>query len=174
MKDSGQKDRAYPRSDNAKGCFLVTKCIGGKGGGGCATVINAVRAIGYWNVPKFNVFNRRMVVFNGADGFHPFTDGGQVPGFPETCRIANVPQNWYIAFSADGNLTDREIQERGTLITETGEDLEIEVLNTKLPQPTDLNWEGKIYFHLYWGNPLLVNTGNFVLRIVKHDYDVKI
>lgn len=172
MSNTGQKDRAYPRSEEAKGYFLVTGC-GGSGGAGCYQQIGAVRAVGGFRIPKFVVHIRRIFILNAFNGLHPFTDGGD-DGMG--CRIAVDPIRWYMAFSADGILTDKEIIAQDISFYNEGYPVEIEVDGKRLPQPIDDNWEGKIYVHLYWGDDTAVNLSgsNITLTMAKQDFDVKI
>jgi len=170
MSDTGQQDRAYPRTSmkETSSCIVLPQC-GGKGGGICAQVIGYTKYVWAYHVSRFDVYNRKLILKN--DGLDVYTDGGALGDCDHT---ANVRQPWWLAFGVDDTLTDAEIMAQGLKFTDAAP-FEIEVREDKLPQPTDTGWDGKIYIYVYWGNSNFVGVRfNPVLEVLKHDFDIKV
>jgi len=178
MSNVGRKDRAYPRTTKKEIApiyvFAEQACADGKGGGGAYVYVTGVMAIVKYDVSKFDVFNRKMIVRN--NNFDVFRDGGDDPTIPEPeYRLAGDRVDWWLAFSATPNLTAEEIVLQNNRIT-TPAPFDLEVDYKKLPQPTDAGWDNKIYMYMYWGDAnLVINSRSEAdLEVVKHDYDEKI
>jgi hypothetical protein len=172
MSDTGMKDKAMPTSvknnENytPQGKFFGGIC-GGMGGGGCLTVLSVVQSIFVFNVPKFVVFNRSLLL---DVNFDVYLDGGPDPINGDPCRVPGAAITWYLAFGYDENLTPAQIMAQGNVFT--SDDFLIEVQSLKIPQPTNAAWKNKIYVYAYWGIPGCV--GSDTITLVKHNYDIKI
>lgn len=184
MSESRRTDLAYPKSQTETPAFYILRFCGGSGGGGCVFPLGATEFIIPIRVPKHLVFNRSLLVQNPEFfGVDIYSDGGAV-GLCD--HSAAVRQDWWLAFSDDGILTEDEVKARGLLIT-ASPPFDIEVDASRLPQPVlsgggaNPNWENIIYMHIWWGNPAfvtgsayLLNRDERVLEITKHNYDIKI
>lgn len=174
MSETGRKDLAYPKSKiDDKMAFWFVYC-GGSGAGFCLLPLGTTQFVYPIRVPKFIVFNRSLLLNNnfvdigtdgGSDGFCPNSFG--------------VRQPWYLAFSADGVMTDQEVIAKGMMFNQPAEpSYDIFVQAKDLPQPTDPDWQGRIYVHIVWASSSYMNRhGNLfpdVFKIVKHDTDEKI
>jgi hypothetical protein len=176
MSNIGRKDRAYPRTTKKEIApiyvFAEQVCADGKGGGGNYVPIGSVMEIVKYDVSKFNVFNRKLILRN--NNFDVYKNLGETsPGSGE--YIAGDRVDWWLAFSATPNLTAEEIVLQNSRIT-TPAPFDLDVDYKKLPQPTDAGWDNKIYMYMYWGDTtLVINTRSEAdLEVIKHDYDEKI
>lgn len=175
MSDSGQQDRAYPRSEHkAVGAYLLgASCAGGKGGGACFAPVGSSMAVLEYRVPKFDVYNRKLVLRNPS--FDVYFDGGSDPGCPPSGRLPGTRADWWLGFGVNSSLTGDQVVAQNIKITASSP-CEITVYAEDLPQPTDAGWSNKIYIYMYWGNPNFVisNRASIDLDVIKHDYDIKI
>lgn len=178
MSNTGQKDRAYPRAHHeARGAYMLPfagACAGGKGGGAFYQYIGTELAIIEYKVPKFDVFNRKLVLRNPS--FDVYLDGGDDPTSSDPAnRLPGARQDWWLGFGVDTSLTGEEVVDQNILI-EDAAPMEIEVDTEYLPQPTDPGWDNKIYIYMFWGNPNFVisTRADIDLNVIKHDYDIKI
>lgn len=176
MSDSGFQKVGRPDA-GVDGGFIFFQYCGGTGSAGCLSLLGVTGVVLAYQMPRFIVRNRRIVFENKEFyGTRLYTDGGSIP----LCSHSiGTEVDFYMALSADGNLTDEEVQERGVLLS--GElPYDIEFLAKDIPQPAgQANWLGYIFVHLYWGSTDLVNEGVFVpsqnsMRIKKHEYDIQL
>lgn len=172
MSQSGRKDLAYPKSKVDAGQAYWYVYCGGSGAGSCLNQLGATQYVYPIRVPKFVVFNRSLLLRNdvvdvgsdaGSDGFCAHTYGTQQP--------------WWIAFSADGVMTDAEVKAVGMQFQQNaGYDIFVQAKD--LPQPNQPDWQNRIYVHIVWQETSYVNrNGDFypdMLTVVKHDMDEKI
>ena len=175
MSETGRADLAYPKSKfDAKSAFWFIYC-GGSGGGGCLTALGVTQYVYSIRVPKFTVLNRSLILQNNNS-----IDIGSNGGFDGLCTDTYATrQPWYLAFSADGILTDAQVISKGKMFNQAAfPAYDIFVQAKDLPQPKDANWQGRIYVHLVWGSPTFVNRGGDMhpdmLTVIKHDMDEKI
>lgn len=176
MSDSGFKKVGRPDA-GVNGGFIFFQYCGGIGGGGCIDPLGVDGVVFEYKMPRFIVRNRRIVFENKEFvGARIFSDGG-ASGLCDHSLGSDV--GFYMALSADGNLTDEEVQSKGVFLT--GElPYDIEFLAKDIPQPAgQAEWLGYIFVHLYWGSTSYLNEGGaipdqFSLRIKKHDYDIQI
>lgn len=175
MSQTGRKDLAYPKSKvESWQAYWYVYC-GGSGAGSCLNVLGVTQYVYPIRVPKFTVFNRSLLLRNesaidigsdaGSDGLCAHTYGSRQP--------------WYMAFSADGVMTDDEVKTRGVMLNQSADDpYDIFIQSKDLPQPTDPDWANRIYVHIVWDSVSYVNKwGDFhpdMLTLVKHDMDEKI
>lgn len=175
MSETGRADLAYPKSKvDAFQAYWYVYC-GGSGAGSCLFPLGITQYVYPIRVPKFTVFNRSLLLRNqsavdigtngGSDGFCANSYGSRVP--------------WYLAFSATGVMTDAEVKARGIMLNQSADDpYDILVQAKDLPQPSDPDWQGRIYVHMVWDSAGYVNKwGSFrddMLTLVKHDMDEKI
>jgi len=175
MSDTGQQDRAYPRSEHQSvGAYLLgASCAGGKGGGACFNAIGDDMVVIEYKVPKFDVFNRKLILRN--PDFDVYADAGDDAGCPFGGRLPGARQDWWLGFGVDNTLTGPEVVAQNLRITDAAP-MEIEVDAVDLVQPTDVGWASKIFIYMYWGNPNLVisSRSSADLDVIKHDYDIKI
>jgi hypothetical protein len=174
MSDTGQANVGRPDA-NVDGGFIFYQYCGGKGGGGCLDPLGVTGIVLSYRMPRFIVRNKRIIFENKElFGVRIFSDGGAT-GFCD--HSTGVEQGFYMALSADGNLTDEEVQSRGKFIT-GALPYDIEFLAKDIPQPVQASWDGYIFVHLYWGNTSFVNEGGDIdensMRIKKHDYDIQL
>jgi hypothetical protein len=173
--DSGRKNLAYPKSQVDAPLFNLFVPCGGLGGGSCVVILGATQYIFNIRVPKFVVFNRSLLF---SSTVQIYTDAGP-DGFGCTSSEA-VQQGYWVALSADGSLTDAQVEAQGIYIDPSmlsfGAAINILFDWNKSPQPTDASWQNKIFVHLHWASPLYVAPlalTDDVLLLTKHDYDVK-
>lgn len=175
MSDSGQKDVGRPDAKIEGGFFFYQYC-GGSGGGGCITPLGVTGVVLAYRLPKFIVRNRRIIFENKAFfGIRIFNDAGADFFCPNTL---GTEQGFYMALSADGQLTDAQVVAKGQFIT-GALPYDIEFLGKDMPQPVGGDWLGYIFVHIYWGNTAYLNEGSNpitenALRIKKHDYDIQL
>lgn len=176
MSDSGQKDVGRPDA-KIDGGFIFYMYCGGSGGGGCITPLGVTGVVLAYRVPKFIVRNRRIIFENKEwFGIRIFTNGGS-DGFCPNTLGSEV--GFYMALSADGQLTDAQVVQRGKFVS-GALPYDIEFLGKDMPQPAEgANWLGYIFVHIYWGNTGYMNEGGNAitenaLRIKKHDYDIQL
>lgn len=177
MSETGRKDLAYPKSKvESPQAFWYVYC-GGSGGGSCLNQLGVTQYVYPIRVPKFTVFNRSLLLRNEQE-IDIGTDGGS-DGF--CSHTFGTRQPWYLAFSADGVMTDAEVKERGIMLNQPADpSYDIFVQSKDLPQPTDPDWANRIYVHIVWDSPTYVNDGfggdlhPDLLTVVKHDMDEKI
>lgn len=175
MSDSGFKAVGRPDA-TLDGGFIYYQYCGGKGGGGCLDPLGVTGVVIAYRVPRFIVRNRRLLFENKEwNGVRIYTDGGAV----FLCdHSLGSEAGFYMALSADGQLTDEEVVQRGQFLT-GALPYDIEFLAKDIPQPAQgANWLGYIFVHLYWGNTGYLNEGGAIdqysMRIKKHDYDIQV
>lgn len=175
----GTQDKSrqgYPKSLQKKDWQLYMYC-GGAGGGDCAQVQNNTHVSYAIEVNPFLVRNRSLLLRNPEFfGIALYEDAG--PAFFCDHSIGAGPQDWYIGFDADNTMTDAEVIAQQLLQDNLTPPFDIEVGEIYLPQPTDPNWDDKIYVHIVWTNPLYVADQLYIddvqyLRVVKHNYEVR-
>lgn len=180
MSETGKSDVGYPRSQEETRKFQLLLFCGGAGGGDCVVLLSGTQFVYSIKVPKFLVYNKSLILENPEfTGIDIFTDAGAA-GFCDHSAGTRIP--WWIGFSDDGVLTDAEVIAQGIQITGAPPH-QIEVQGLKLPQPVLLggganpDWENRIYVHIVWGLEGAVaqfTLSELSLKIVKHDYDVKV
>lgn len=187
MSESGRQDLAYPKSqvESTPSGFILFRLCGGAGGGDCSQLLGTNMMTFSFKVSKFIVFNRSLLLNNPEfGGVDIWSDGGA--SFP--CdHTSDVRQPWWLAFSADGQMSHDEVVQKGIPISADEPPYDIEVQHTKLPQPVlpgggaNPDWEARIYVHIAWASAsfvtnsgALLNQLDSVLKLVKHDYDEKI
>lgn len=178
MSEKGQQDRAYPRAEHkAVGAWFLPsagQCASGKGGGAFFVYVGTEMAIIEYKVPKFDVYNRKLILKN--PDFDVYADGGDDPASGDPAnRLPAARQDWWLGFGVDTLMTGAEVVAQDILITEAAP-MEIELDAEDLPQPTDAGWDNKIYIYLYWGDANFVKStrSSIDLDVIKHDYDIKI
>lgn len=180
MSETGKKDVGYPRSQDDTRKFQLLLFCGGMGGGDCVTLLSGTSFVYSIKVPKFLVYNKSLILENPEfTGVEIFTDAGAA----DFCdHSAGTRVSWWLGFSDDGILTDQQVIDQGIEITGAPPH-QIEVQGLKLPQPVLLgggvnpDWENRIYIHIVWGVEGYVASSELIdgiLKIAKHDYDVKV
>jgi len=173
--NSGWKPVGRPDA-TLDGGFIFYMYCGGKGGGGCLDPLGTTGIVLAYRVPRFIVRNRRILFENKEfNGVRIFTDAG-AGGLCSHTLGSEV--GFYMALSADGQLTDAQVVQRGKHIT-GALPFDIEFLAKDIPQPAQgAEWLGYIFVHLYWGNTGYLNEGGeidqYSMRIKKHDYDIQV
>ena len=171
------ENQGYPKSLQKKDWTIYRYC-GGAGGGDCAVVQNNTHISFAIDVNPFLVRNRSLLLRNPEFfGIVLYADLG-VSGLCSHSYDVNSPQDWYLGFDADNTMTDAEVIAESLLQDNLTPPFDIEVSARNLPQPTDPNWNDKIYCHIVWTNPLFVSDQLYeddvqYLRVVKHNYDVR-
>lgn len=171
------EERGYPKSLQKKDWALYRYC-GGAGGGDCPVVQNKTQVRFAIEVNPFLVYNRSLLLRNPEFfGVVLYQDLGP-SGFCSHSYNINNPQDWWLGFSTTGSLTDAQVVSQQLLQDNLTPPFDIEVSANKLPQPTDPNWDGKIYVHIAWINPSYVSDREYeddiqYLRVVQHNYDVR-
>lgn len=175
MSESTRQDFAYPKSKvDSKMAYWFSYC-GGSGAGSCLNPLGVTQYVYPIRVPKFVVFNRSLLLQNNQS-----IDIGTNGGFDGICSNSYGSRRpWYLAFSADGILTDDQVKAKGKVFNQSSfPAYDIFVQAKDLPQPKDANWQGRIYVHIVWDSTTYVNSnGDFhpdMLFLVKHDMDEKI
>lgn len=175
MSETSRLDLAYPKSKvDAATAFWFIYC-GGSGAGSCLNPLGVTQYVYSIRVPKFTVFNRSLLLQNNSA-----IDIGTNGGFDGFCSNSfGTRQPWYLAFSADGIMTDAQVIAKGKMFNLAAfPAYDIFVQAKDLPQPKDANWQGRIYVHIVWASSTYVNRhGDFhpdMLTLVKHDMDEKI
>lgn len=177
MGSQDTQSQGYPKSLQKKD-WAIYKYCGGAGGGDCPVVQNKTQVVFAIEVNPFLVRNRDLLLRNPEFfGFVIFEDLGATM-FCANSYDVNDPKEWYLGFSADGNLTDAEVIAQGLLQDDPAPPFDMEVAGRQLPQPTDPLWEDKIYVHIVWTNPLWVSDQLYIddvqyFRVVQHNYDVR-
>lgn len=172
MSNSGQLAVGRPDAE-VEASYLYFRYCGGVGAGDCLTPIGATSIVLSYRIPRFVVRNRKIIFENRElFGIRIYTDGGSDGLCPNSL---DVEQNWYIALSADGILTDAEIIARGQQLSGVLP-YQIEFLEDDIPQPKEASWQGRIFVHIYWGSAVYLNEGlnpitEQSLRIIKHEFD---
>lgn len=175
MSETGRADLAYPKSKvDAWQAYWYVYC-GGSGAGSCLLPLGITQYVYPIRVPKFTVFNRSLLLRNQSA-----IDIGTNAGSDGLCPNSwGVRRPWYLAFSATGVMTDAEVKARGVMLNQSADDpYDIFVQSKDLPQPSDPDWQGRIYVHMVWESAGFMNAfGAFhddMLTLVKHDMDEKI
>lgn len=179
MSDSGELAVGRPDAMIEAG-YLAFRYCGRMGGGACIVATGATGAVLEYRIQRNIVRNRRIVFENKqCYGVRIFTDAGPA-GLCD--HSAGVAKDCYMALSADGGLTDTEVQARGKILT-GALPYEIEFVGDEIPQPKDAAWQNSIFVHLYWGDATYINQTSDIIgalptnesfRIIKHDYDIKL
>lgn len=175
MSDSGYKKVGRPDSGIDAG-FLFMQYCGGTGGGGCAFPLGVTHAEIYFKMPRFIVRNKRVVFENKEFmGVRIFTDGGASGFCPNS---PGVEVGFWIALSADGQLTQDQVKAKGKFINGVLP-YDIEFLAKDIPQPIGSDWLGYIVVQLVWDSLSYVNEGASIpnqnsMRIKKHEYDIQL
>lgn len=171
-----RKYLGYPKS-HVKRDWQLSKYCGGSGGAPCVTPLGVTKVFFYIDISPLVVFNRNLVLHNPEfSGVRIYTNGGASGPCPDSI---GTEQQWYLAFGTTSTLTDAQIVAQNNVFS-GAPPYSIEIGANKLPQPSDPTWGQKIYIYIYWGNTAYVNyaqaLANFVqyLKIVKHDYDMKL
>lgn len=184
MSQSTKKDFGYPRSQEEARTYQLLRFCGGQGGGDCPPVLGYTQYKYPIRVSKFLTYNKSLLLENPEfTGVDIYTDAG-ASGFCDHSIGTRVP--WWLAFSDDGVLTDAEVIGQGLQINGAPPH-QIYVQAQKLPQPVlrgggaNPDWENRIWIHIVWENESYVTQSSFlanniegVLKVVKHDYDVKV
>lgn len=174
MGASDIQKRGYPKSQ-IKRDWMVFRFCGGMGAGQTSELLTNTQATYAIEVNPYITYNE-SVVFRNPE-FSQGT-GAVFTGVRITMTDGGSDDvTWYLALSTTGTLTDSEILAQNMPFS--GElPYDIEVPHSKVPQPTDPNWDNKIYVTIYWGaaNVYYGNadyTDNVqYLRIAKHNYEV--
>lgn len=170
--DSGRQDVGRPDASVEAGYYAFMYC-GGSGGGGCNVPIGTTSTKILFRIPRFVVFNRRILFENKEFfGVRIYTDAG-ADGFGCPNSLG-VEKPFYVALSLDGALTDAQViaknkQFSGAL------PYTMEFLAKDIPQPKQAGWVGYLYLHIVWGDATYINAGGTIgersIAIIKHDYD---
>jgi hypothetical protein len=176
MGKQAPQDQGYPRSLQKKDWAYYRYC-GGAGGGDCVQVQNNTHVSFAIDVNPYLVRNRDLLLRNPEFfGIVLYQDGGPA-GFCDHSATGG-PQDWYLGFDADNTLTDAEVIAENLLQDNLTPPFDIFVPGSKLPQPTDPNWDDKIWVHIVWTDPLFVSDQIYIdnvqyLRVVQHNFDVR-
>lgn len=169
--DTGRLNVGRPDA-SVDGAYYSFVYCGGSGGGGCLVPIGVTSTKITFRVPRFVVFNRRIIFENKEFfGVRIFTDAG----FDGFCpNSLGIEKPFYVALSADGNLTDAQVIAKNKSVS-GALPYTIEFLAKDIPQPKELSWNGYLFLHIVWGNAGYINEGGTIgersIAIVKHDYD---
>lgn len=173
------KQVGYGKSQQKKDWTLYRYC-GGSGGGGCPYVQNKTQIKFPIEVNPYLVKNTSITLRNPEfSGIQLYQDLGPDGFGCSNSYDVNSPQDWYLGLSADGVMTDAEVIAQNLLQDNLAPPFDIEITGRNvLPQPTDSGWDGKIWCHIVWTNPLYVSDTLYVdntqyLRVVQHNYEVK-
>lgn len=207
MSQSRRKYVGYPNAKNRPDTIFLYP--GGKGGGGsfCLPTLGKTSHAEKIEVSKFLVLNRYLILFNQfspTSGVGFYTNAGESCNFFGCCdNSQGDPLDWWIALSAQGDLTDEEIVKYGVQMESPpigglAPDQFIEFPFDKLPQPVFRNggvnpdWQNEIWYQMYWGDSNAMAyayrnvTGSMtptesdfepVLQITsveKHDFDIEV
>lgn len=207
MSESRRKYVGYPNAKNRPDTLFIYPP--GKGGGGsfCLPTTGKTSHAEKIEVSKFLVLNRYLILLNSfspISGVGFYTNAGESCGFFGCCdNSQGDPMDWWIALSAQGELTDEEIVKNGVrmespVITGNEDDQLIEFPFDKLPQPVfrnggaNPNWQNEIWYQIYWGDPNAMTytyrnvTGassptesDFepllqITSVEKHDFDIEV
>lgn len=173
--ESSRNDLGYPKSQVDAPLFQLFTACGGSGVTRCAELMGSTQYVYSVRVPKFVVFNRSLILNNGTyDHVGIFSDAGPI----FLCdHSRGTRQDFWVALSVDGVLTDLEVESRGVLIASSNiPPYNIEFDWNKIPQPTNPAWQNRIYVHIHWASPLYVTDNPMhedILTLTKHDYDIK-
>lgn len=169
--DSGRLAVGRPDAQ-VEAAYITFQYCGGSGGGGCLLPLGVTSTKITFRVPRFIVFNRRILFENREFfGVRIYTDGGASGGCPNSL---GVEQPFYVALSSDGNLTDAQViaknkQFSGAL------PYTMEFLSKDIPQPKEAGWGGYLFLHIVWGNATYMTEGGTIsersIALIKHDYD---
>ena len=171
MSETSRKDKGYPRSEVNMRHFMLFLWCGGFGGGGCPETLDATQFVYPIRVSKYIRLNRSLL-FNNPEfkGVDIFSDGG-----PDGCdHSKDTRQPFWLAFSADGVMTDAEVKAADIELNQAPP-FDILVPRLKLPQPKDPGWDNIIYVHIVWDSAAYVTDDPMqdgILKTIKHDYDV--
>lgn len=175
MSESGRADVGYPKSKVDNGTAYWLLLCGGFGAVQCLFPLGFTQYVYPIRVPKFTVFNRSLLLMN--DGA---VDIGEDGGSTMFCAYSfGTRKPFYLAFSADGVMTDDEVKAKGKMINQPAiPAYNIFIQSKDLPQPSDPDWDGRIYVHIVWDSPNYLNDGGIfrpdMFIVVKHDMDEKI
>lgn len=166
----------YPKAQPKRDWQRFQYC-GGSGGGDCAALQPAMQVRFPLHVNPYISRNRTLVLRNPENRTVRFyTDAGP---FMACAHSAGVEQTWYLGLSEDGVMSGAEILAQNIPLSGAGP-YDIEVPESKLPQPTLAAWDSIIYVHIYWGNATWVTAHGieFVddvqyLTVVRHEFDVR-
>lgn len=174
--DSGRHDLAYPKSQVDSPLFTLFYACGGSGSTNCPTTMGVTQYVYSTRVPKFVVFNRSLIFDNGtySPGVTIYSDGGSDAFCSHTL---SVRQDFWVALSANGVLTDAQVMARGVHVAGSNiPPYNIQFDWNKIPQPKDAGWQNKIFIHIVWASTLYVTRNAMhddILTLTKHDYDIK-
>lgn len=175
MSETGRADLAYPKSKvDDRTAFWYSYC-GGSGAGSCLNTLGATQYVYPIRVPKFTVFNRSLLLTNNLA-----VDIGTNAGFDGICANSyGTRQPFWLAFSATGVMTDAAVKAVGIMLNQASYPAyDIFVQAKDLPQPSDADWQGRIYVHIVWDSAGYVNDGGDMhpdmFNLTKHDMDERI
>lgn len=177
--DAGRNNFGRPDA-MVEASYLAFKYCGGSGGGTCVVPAGATGVVLTFRVPKFIVFNKRIIFENKEFfGVRFFTNAGPAG----LCSYSlGVEKPVYMALSIDGNLTDAQVMARGKVL-QGALPYDIEFNAKDIPQPYEGAWADHLFVHLYWGDAGYINQSSDIIgalptnnsfRITKHDYDIKL
>lgn len=175
MSDNGYQKVGRPDAGVDAG-FLFMQYCGGSGAGGCLFPLGVTHAEIFFRMPRFIVRNKRIVFENKEfTGVRIYNNGGAA-GL--CANSLGVEQGFWMALSADGQLTEDEVKTKGKFIT-GALPYDIEFLAKDIPQPVGGDWLGYIVVQLVWASPLYLNEGGGIpnqnsMRIKKHEYDIQL
>lgn len=173
---SGHKDVGRPDANVAAG-FLFHQYCGGKGGGGCVFPIGVTGIVIPHKMPRSIVRHRRLLFENKEfNGVRIYSDGGATGSGCDHSLGSEV--GFYMMLSASPTIDSDAIVHEGQFLS-GALPYDIEFLEKDIPQPKDLDYDGYIYVHWYWGSADYINEGGdvpdeFSMRIKKHDYDIQL
>lgn len=172
---SGHKDVGRPDANVAAG-FMFKQYCGGSGGGGCLFPIGVTGVVLPYRMPRSIVRHRRILFENKEfRGVRIYTDAGST-GLCDHSIGSEV--GFYMMLSSSDTI-DAELIERQGQFLIGALPYDIEFLENDIPQPKNLDYDGYIYVHLYWGDAGYMNEGGAIpdeysMRIIKHDYDIQL
>lgn len=175
MSDNGFQPVGRPDAGVDAG-FLFMEYCGGSGAGGCLFPLGVVTASIFFKMPRFIVRNKRIVFENKEfTGVRIFTNAGAA-GL--CANSLGTEKGFWMALSADGNLTADQIKARGKFIT-GALPYDIEFLAKDIPQPVGTDWLGYIVVQIAWESSDYLNEGGGIpdqnsMRIKKHEYDIQL
>lgn len=171
--DTGKLAVGRPDAQVEAGYMAFMYC-GGSGGGGCLTPLGLRSTKITFRIPRFVVYNRRIIFENKEFfGVRIYSDGGADGlGCPNSLGIEKP---FYVALSADGNLTDAQVVAKNKQLS-GALPYTIEFLAKDIPQPKEVSWGGFLFLHIVWNDATYLNAGSNPIdersiALIKHDYD---
>lgn len=174
MSDSGLQFLGRPKTEQEYDSITLFRYCGGSGAGVCIDVLGTTYVRWAFKVPKFVVYNRKIIFEN--TGVRIYSDAGPA-GLCD--HSLGAEQSFWVGLTSDASANPELVARAGVELS-GALTYQIEFSANSLPQPKDASWNGIIYMCVAWLDPNFVNEGGSLIstlplmKIVKHDYDIKI